>query len=208
MKETKKNGVQLAREERRILWFDEINITDIPLVGGKNASLGEMYSKLTKKGVPVPNGFAVTSKAYWEFLAHKDLKKKLKTTLKDLDVNDIKNLKKTGKAVRALLLSASMPKEINIEVIQAYKELAKKTGHTKLAVAVRSSATAEDLPDASFAGQQETYLNVCGEKEVLDAVKKCIASLFTDRAMSYREGHGFDHLSIAFSFTIQEIVPS
>ncbi|PIY92159.1 MAG: phosphoenolpyruvate synthase [Candidatus Magasanikbacteria bacterium CG_4_10_14_0_8_um_filter_42_12] len=212
MKEKKKRTTttpkNVPREERRILWFDEISITDIPLVGGKNASLGEMYSKLTKKGVTVPNGFAVTSKAYWEFLAHKDLKKKLKTTLKDLDVNDIKNLKKTGKAVRALLLGAPMPKEISTEVSRAYKELAKKTGHKKLSVAVRSSATAEDLPDASFAGQQETYLNVCGEQDVLDAVKKCIASLFTDRAMSYREGHGFDHLSIALSVTVQEMVRS
>lgn len=197
---------QTYKQGRYVLWFKDIRIQDIPLVGGKNASLGEMYSKLTGKGIAVPNGFAVTSKAYWDMLDAVKLRKKMKDTLKDLDVDDIKSLKKTGKTLRTLVRNAPLPKEIERSIRDAYKELSKKTKKKHIAVAVRSSATAEDLPDASFAGQQETFLNVRGEADLLKAVQKCFASLFNDRAISYREQRGFDHMSIALSVTVQEMV--
>lgn len=196
----------INRTEKDILWFKEISITDIPLVGGKNASLGEMYSKLTEKGVSVPNGFALTSTAYWKFLKNTGLDKEIKKIIADLDVMNVVALAKVGKKVRETILNAKMPAEIEQELISCYKELS--GGNKYIAVAVRSSATAEDLPDASFAGQQETYLNVRGEKDLLKAVKNCVASLFTDRAISYRQGHGYDHLSVALSVTVQEMVRS
>lgn len=201
-----KKTPQLTKTEANTLWFSDISITDVPLVGGKNASLGEMYRNLTEKGVSVPNGFAVTAHAYREFLASNNLEKQMKALLKDLDVKNMLQLKKVGKAVRALVLKGVFSKTLEKEIIEQYKKLGGKTKN--LAVAVRSSATAEDLPDASFAGQQETYLNVRGEKELLKAVKQCMASLFTDRAISYREAKGFDHLSVSLSVTIQEMVGS
>ncbi len=185
-----------------IRWFKELDIKDIPLVGGKNASLGEMYSKLTEKGIKVPNGFALTSDAYWLFLKSTGLDKKIKETLKGLDVKNVRALSQAGSKVREMILREKFPKELEVEVKKAYKELKAES------VAVRSSATAEDLPDASFAGQQETYLNVKGDKELLEAVKKCIASLFTDRAISYREAKGFDHLAVALSVCVQQMVRS
>lgn len=212
----KKNTAK--RSEKNILWFREISIKDIPLVGGKNASLGEMYSKLTPKGIVVPNGFALTSSAYWKFLQSTGLDKKIKKQIKDLDVTDVRALARVGKKVRETILKAKFPKEIEEEIISHYKTLSSGNNRVKsqsshaarkyIAVAVRSSATAEDLPDASFAGQQETYLNVVGEKELLKAVKNCIASLFTNRAISYREGHGYDHLNVALSVTVQQMVRS
>jgi len=186
-----------------INWFKDITIKDIPLVGGKNASLGEMYSKLIKKGIKVPNGFALNSDAYWKFLEDNKLNKKIKKILLNLDVKNVRALAVAGKRVRNMVLKASFSKEIEKEVKMAYKKLGKGKS-----VAVRSSATAEDLPDASFAGQQETYLNIKGEKELLKAVKKCIASLFTNRAISYREDKGFDHMSVALSVCVQEMVRS
>ena len=191
-----------------IKWFKEVSIKDIPLVGGKNASLGEMYSKLTKKGIKVPNGFALTSDAYWEFLKYNKLDKKIKKILIDLDVRNIRALTKAGKKVREMILKSKFPKEIEQQVKKAYQQLSKKAGRKNIDVAVRSSATAEDLPDASFAGQQETYLNVHGEKSILEATKKCLASLFTDRAISYREDKGFDHMSTALSVCVQQMVRS
>ncbi|OGH83437.1 MAG: hypothetical protein A2469_01125 [Candidatus Magasanikbacteria bacterium RIFOXYC2_FULL_40_16] len=195
------------RTEKDILWFEEISIKDVPLVGGKNASLGEMYSKLTPKGVSVPNGFALTSTAYWKFLKNTGLEKEIKKAIKGLDVSDLRELVKVGKKVREMILEAKFPEEIEKEIVTCYKKLSgdKSPG---IAVAVRSSATAEDLPDASFAGQQETYLNVVGNKQLLKAVKSCVASLFTDRAISYREGHGYDHMNVALSVTVQEMVRS
>lgn len=202
---TVKKGA-IKRSERDILWFKEIVIKDIPLVGGKNASLGEMYSKLTQKGVSVPNGFALTSTAYWKFLRNTGLDKQIKKEIAGLDVMDVTALAKVGKRVREIILEATFPAEIEKEIIKSYKEL---SGIDKYAaVAVRSSATAEDLPDASFAGQQETYLNVRGEAALLKAVKSCVASLFTNRAISYREGHGYDHLNVALSVAVQEMVRS
>jgi len=196
------------KEQKNILWFNEIDILDVPLVGGKNASLGEMYSKLTTKGISIPNGFAVTSKAYWDFLKITNLEQKIKKMVKGLDVQDVKALAITGKKIRNLILAAKFPKSLEKEIIIAYKELSQQCKTKNLSVAVRSSATAEDLPDASFAGQQETYLNVVGEKDLLLAVKKCVSSLFTDRAISYREAKGFEHMSVALSVTVQQMVRS
>ncbi len=196
------------QSKKFIRWFRELKLKDIPVVGGKNASLGEMYSTLSKKGIIVPNGFAVTADAYRHFLSHNSLDKKIKALLKNLDSKNVKLLSKAGSKVRKLILGGEMPWDIMREIHSAYRELSKKTGEKKLAVAVRSSATAEDLPTASFAGQQETYLNVRGEKELVLAVKKCMASLFTNRAISYREDKGFDHLSIALSVAVQQMVRS
>jgi len=193
---------------KHILWFRDIRITDISLVGGKNASLGEMYSELKEKGVPVPNGFAVTAKLYRDFLVANKLNKKIKEILKGLDVTDVQQLAKVGKHLRSMILQASFSADMKKEISLAYEQLKKEEKQKILAVAVRSSATAEDLPDASFAGQQETYLNVRGCADVLIAVKKCIASLFTDRAISYREAHGFDHLSVDLSVGVQMMVRS
>ncbi|MBI5221964.1 MAG: phosphoenolpyruvate synthase, partial [Candidatus Magasanikbacteria bacterium] len=193
---------------KNILWFKEIEIKDVPLVGGKNASLGEMYSKLTVKGISVPNGFAITAKAYRDFLVHAKLTEKIKKNLKGLNVADVKALSQAGKKIREAILSATFSHDLIAEIKKSYQELAKSVSVHDVSVAVRSSATAEDLPDASFAGQQETYLNVKGEKELLIAVKKCVASLFTDRAISYREAKGFDHMSVALSVTVQQMVRS
>lgn len=205
------------KEKKHILWFEEISIKDVPLVGGKNASLGEMYQNLTKKGINIPNGFATTSAAYWYFLDKakvkdgdkvKDLRQAIKDTLKDLNTHNIKNLSERGKKVRNLILSAEFPEDFKKEIIEDYKKLSKFCNQEQADVAVRSSATAEDLPGASFAGQQESYLNIRGEKQILEAVKKCVSSLFTDRAISYREDMGFGQLKIALSVGIQKMVRS
>ncbi|MFA5211366.1 MAG: phosphoenolpyruvate synthase [Patescibacteria group bacterium] len=198
----------IAKNKKNILWFKEISIKDIALVGGKNASLGEMYNNLTKKGINIPNGFAITSVAYWNFLEKSGLKNEIKKVLKDLDISDVKNLNFIGEKIRNLILKSELPKELQKEIEFYYKNLSETEKVKNISVAVRSSATAEDLPDASFAGQQETYLNVCGIKELQLAVKKCIASLFTDRAISYRETKGFNHLDIALSVTVQTMVRS
>ena len=191
-----------------ILWFKELRIKDVPRVGGKNASLGEMYQKLTKKGVRIPNGFATTADAYWYFLKQAGLKSKIKEVIKDLDVKNIKNLMIRGRKVRQLILNAELPQDFKLAIIKAYKKLSQQSGVKAVDVAVRSSATAEDLPTASFAGQQETYLNIRGEEQLLEAVRKCIASLFTNRAIVYREGQGFDHLKVALSVCVQKMIRS
>jgi pyruvate,water dikinase len=196
------------KSQALILPFKDIAIEDVPFVGGKNASLGEMYAKLTSEGVRVPNGFAVTANAYWLFLKETGLDKKIKQAIKGLDVSDVRMLARVGKTVRTLILKQRLPKEVEKAVGQAYAALAKEYKEPRLSVAVRSSATAEDLPGASFAGQQETYLNIRGEKDLLLAVKKCVASLFTDRALSYREAQGFDHLQVALSVGVQKMVRS
>ncbi|MBI5728401.1 MAG: phosphoenolpyruvate synthase [Candidatus Magasanikbacteria bacterium] len=198
----------VAKSSRSILWFSEIEIGDIPLVGGKNASLGEMYSNLTKKGISIPNGFAISAHAYREFIRANQLERQIKQALKGLVITDVRALAAAGAKIRQLILSASFPEKLVEEIAQAYQKLSAARGGDHLAVAVRSSATAEDLPEASFAGQQETYLNVRGEAELLLSVKKCIASLFTNRAISYREAQGFDHLSVALSVAVQEMVRS
>lgn len=191
-----------------VIPFKNLSIKDVPQVGGKNASLGEMFNQLTKKGIRIPDGFATTAEAYWYFLEQGKIKNKIKEILKDLDIKNVKNLAIRGKKIRQLILKTPLPKEFERAVIKAYRELSKKYKVRNVDVAVRSSATAEDLPSASFAGQQESYLNIRGEKQLLEAVHKCIASLFTDRAIVYREEQGFDHLKVALSVGVQKMVRS
>jgi len=193
-----------------ILWFDQLGIEDVPYVGGKNASLGEMYVGLTSKGIRVPNGFALTAYAYRYFLDKAGIKDKIKQILSDLNTSDMQNLSERGHKVRETILTAEFPQELKNAILSAYRDLcgAYHKDRSDVDVAVRSSATAEDLPDASFAGQQESYLNVHGDFQVLEAVKKCIASLFTNRAISYRVDKNFDHFSIALSVGVQKMVRS
>lgn len=197
----------MSAQKPLILWFDQISKDDIPLVGGKNASLGEMYSKLTEKGIKVLYGFAVTAEAYRYFIKENHLDDKIKEILKGLDTHDVLDLQKRGKKIRTLLLKAKMPEKLEAAIRESYAELEKRYGKNT-DVAVRSSATAEDLPDASFAGQQETFLNIRGVDNVVKYVQKCFASLFTDRAISYREDKGFDHFSVYISVAIQKMVRS
>ncbi|MCK5110581.1 MAG: phosphoenolpyruvate synthase [Arcobacteraceae bacterium] len=191
-----------------IKFFSEIDIDDISSVGGKNASLGEMYNSLDKLGIKIPNGFATTSEAYWLLIEQNNLKDKIKSILLNLDIKDIKNLQKKGKKIRELILNAKIPLAVVDEIKEAYKILSKKYGKKTVDVAIRSSGTAEDLPDASFAGQQDTFLNINNEKELMKSVKKCYASLFNDRAISYRQSRGYDHLKVALSVGVQKMVRS
>jgi len=196
------------KSQKFTLWYKEISHKDVPLVGGKNASLGEMISKLSKKGVRVPDGFATTSFAFWYFMRQTGLKAKIEETLKGLDVSSIQDLQQRGRKVRGLILKSKLPKDLEEEILNKYHQLSKRYGEKFSDVAVRTSATAEDLPSASFAGQYWTYLNVQGEKDLLKAVKGCLASLFTDRAIFYRAQHGFSQLEIALSIGIQKMVRS
>ncbi|MCW4019867.1 MAG: phosphoenolpyruvate synthase, partial [Candidatus Bathyarchaeota archaeon] len=189
-----------------VLWFDEIHMEDVPLVGGKSASLGEMTQRT---GVPVPYGFATTAEAYVHYLKTNKLNKKIAKILQEIkDPDDTKTLQSVGARIRKMIATAKMPPDLEKDVIKAYRTLAKKIGEKNPFVAVRSSATAEDLPDASFAGQQETYLNVHAAEEVIEKVKECFASLFTDRAIFYRIQKGFDHMDVALSSAIQLMVYS
>ncbi len=196
------------KQRKFIKFFNELSIEDVPQVGGKNASLGEMYRKLTKQGINVPNGFATTAGSYDYFLRQSGLKDRIKNVLRDLNTHNVEQLMKKGAQVRKMILKEELPEDFNQEILTAYRELSRESGVKNLDVAVRSSATAEDLPDASFAGQQETYLNIKGEKELLSAVKRCIASLFTNRAISYRTDKGFDHFTVALSVGIQKMIRS
>lgn len=191
-----------------IKFFEDLKLTDIPQVGGKNASLGEMYHYLRPKGVNLPNGIATTADAYNYFLQETGLNTRIEKTLKGLDVTNMRQLKSRGAKIRSMIVRAKLPKDFEEEIKRGYAELSKACGHPKgdLVVAVRSSATAEDLPNASFAGQQATYLNISGEKQVLRATKECIASLFTDRAIVYRVENGFSHMQVALSVGIQQMV--
>jgi len=191
-----------------VKFFKDLSIFDVPSVGGKNASLGEMYHKLTGKGINVPNGFATTADAYRYFLESTGLKKKIKDILKDLNTKNVKSLMAAGAAIRKLIMETELPDDFKKEILIAYKKLSAEYKVKNLDVAVRSSATAEDLPNASFAGQQESYLNIVGEKALLQAVRACIASLFNDRAISYRADKGFDHFAIALSVGVQKMVRS
>jgi len=187
--------------------FAEISIEDVPLVGGKNASLGEMYRELAKQGVKVPDGFAITAEAYLHFVQSTGIDKRVRDILADLDTRDMANLSERGHAVRQTILNESLPEELREQILSAYHRL-QGDRKSPLDVAVRSSATAEDLPDASFAGQQETYLNVHGDTSLLETCKRCFASLFTDRAISYRVDKGFDHFKVALSIGVQRMVRS
>lgn len=190
-----------------IRFFDELTLKDVPLVGGKNASLGEMRRELVPKGINVPDGFAVTAEAYRFLLRETGIEAGIKDLLKGRRGRDLSDLAKRGEAIRNLILSAELPEALRNEIAEAYGRLSQKYGG-EIDVAVRSSATAEDLPDASFAGQQETFLNVRGVPSLLDACRRCFASLFTNRAISYREDKGFDHLQVALSIGIQKMVRS
>jgi pyruvate, water dikinase len=190
-----------------VLSFEKINAEDVSRVGGKNASLGEMIDRLKAEGIRVPLGFATTAHAYWEFLEANDLPEKIGQRLNDLNQGD-KTLEQAGKSIRRLFARATFPEEISVAIKNAYQRLCEQYGMADVDVAVRSSATAEDLPDASFAGQQETFLNVTGEDELMDACRKCYASLFTDRAITYRQEKGFDHMKVALSIGVQKMVRS
>jgi pyruvate, water dikinase len=193
-------------DQRLVIWYKELTIADVPRVGGKNAALGEMVRELLPLGVRVPNGFAITADAYRYFLDATNLRLRIEDSLKDLDTHDINNLQQHGKAVREMILAEELPADLKTAIVAAYHELVEIEGAED--VAVRSSATAEDLPGASFAGQQETYLNVVGDEDVLLSTKKCIASLFTDRAISYRFDKGFSHTDAALSVGVQKMVRS
>lgn len=186
--------------------FADINLADVPLVGGKNASLGEMFQQLKQRGVNVPAGFAVTAEAYRCFLNVSGLDREIAACLAAVQPGDVASLQRSGQQIRQAILDKPLPHDLQSAIIEAYRELAGNQG--PLSVAVRSSATAEDLPDASFAGQQETYLNVQGEQPLLDACRRCFASLFTDRAISYRTDKGFAHTKIALSVGVQQMVRS
>ncbi|WP_318444552.1 phosphoenolpyruvate synthase [Photobacterium leiognathi] len=192
--------------QKHTLWFNTLSMNDVNQVGGKNASLGEMVSNLSNAGVSVPNGFATTSHAFHEFLEYEGLNNRIYDLLGTLDVNDVDALRETGSTIRNWILDAPFPRELEQSIRRDYLELI--DGNQALSVAVRSSATAEDLPDASFAGQQETFLNVKGVDAVLEATKHVYASLFNDRAISYRVHQGFDHKGIALSAGIQRMVRS
>ncbi|MBM3200254.1 phosphoenolpyruvate synthase [Candidatus Woesearchaeota archaeon] len=191
-----------------VLGFNQTGIKDVGIVGGKNASLGEMYVNLTSKGLNVPNGFSITAYAYTHFLESSKLTEKMKKILSGLNTYNLKSLQQKGKEIRQLISTAKMPEDLRQDIVQAYQDLCKEYKQKNVDVAVRSSATAEDLPDASFAGQQETFLNIRGEKDLIEACKKCFASLFTDRAISYRVDKGFDHFSVKLSIGVQKMVRS
>jgi pyruvate,water dikinase len=198
----------MDKKKKFILWFSELTNKDVPLVGGKNASLGEMYQKLTSKGILIPNGFALTAYAYRYFLVKNKLDIKIQEILKGLDTSNVKNLARRGYLIRQAILESSFPSELVSAIKEAYKKLSKEYKSQTVDTAVRSSATSEDLPTASFAGQQETYLNIRGEYVLIESCKKCMASLFTNRAISYREDKGFDHFKVALSVGVQKMVRS
>ncbi len=225
---TQEKSTTISRENALILWFEEVGTQDVGLVGGKNSSLGEMIQQLQPKGVNVPGGFATTAYAYRYFIESAGLEKKLRSLFADLDIDDVNNLQERGRQARSLIFNTPFPQDLQEAIADAYHELCERYGYNRemcdrfepeyreqcyrenqnIDVAVRSSATAEDLPEASFAGQQETYLNVHSTKAVLEATHKCFASLFTNRAIAYREHNGFDHFQVALSVGVQKMVRS
>ncbi len=192
---------------RYIRWFSEVGMEDVQLVGGKNASLGEMYCSLKKRGIEVPNGFAVTAEAYRQVLDESGAWEKLRAALEGLVPDDVEDLAARAEMAREIVYSAAFPEELVSEILSAYGELRREYG-PQLTVAVRSSATAEDLPNASFAGQHETFLNVSGDANLIDSVKRCFASLFMDRAIRYRIDNGFDHFKVYLSVCVMKMVRS
>ena len=190
-----------------IRWFNELTIDDIPLVGGKNASLGEMYQELSSQGIQIPNGFAVTAEGYRYLLDQAKAWEPLHSALDNLNPDDVTDLAERARTARDIIYAAPFPLDLEQQIIAAYAKLQMQYG-AELSVAVRSSATAEDLPTASFAGQQDTYLNIRGNVALLEACKRCFASLFTDRAIHYRIDQGFDHFKLALSIGIMKMVRS
>jgi pyruvate, water dikinase len=197
----------MPQQKRYIRWFNELTIDDIPLVGGKNASLGEMYRELIPQGINIPNGFAVTAEGYRYMLDHANAWDELHLALDDLDADNMADLAKRAQKAREIIYAAPLPDLLEKQILEAYSQLQKQYGDD-LSLAVRSSATAEDLPTASFAGQQDTYLNIRGEQSLLNACKRCFASLFTDRAIHYRIDQGFDHFKLGLSIGIMKMVRS
>jgi len=195
----------MVKEKDFIVWFEDLGSGDVAVAGGKNASLGEMIRKLKKKKIAVPDGYATTAHAYRKFIEENEMEEGIAASLKDW-AGGKQPLAKTGKTIRRLFRRAEFSQDLEDAILSAYQKLGEKSGEKEVNVAVRSSATAEDLPEASFAGQQETFLNVSGEDELLDACKKCYASLFTDRAISYRQEKGFDHFKVALSIGVQKMV--
>ena len=195
----------MAKKPTYVSWFEELSAQDVALVGGKNASLGEMIRALRAEGICVPDGFATTTEAYETFLEANDLSPKIRTSLEELR-SGRKPLEHVGMTLRRLFHRAEFPHDIAEAIRQAYRELSQRYQVKDVDVAVRSSATAEDLPEASFAGQQETFLNITGEDKLLEACRHCYASLFTDRAISYRQQKGFDHDGVALSVGVQKMV--
>jgi pyruvate,water dikinase len=193
---------------RYVKFFNELSLSDISSVGGKNASLAEMYRYLMPLGVEVPNGFAITAEAYRYTLSHNKLDAEIGSLLEDLDANDVKALSSVGKKIRGLIENVSLPPDLQKEIDSAYEILSQEYGAKATDVAIRSSATAEDLPDASFAGQQSSYLNVSGTKRLTQSVIGCFASLFNDRAISYRSSRGYEHFKVALSVGVQKMVRS
>ncbi|GAA0281726.1 phosphoenolpyruvate synthase [Actinomadura nitritigenes] len=193
-------------QQRAVRWFDDLSARDVGMVGGKNASLGEMIGTLSAQGIRVPGGFATTADAYWEFLDANDMRGRVRKQLAALRQGA--ELSEVARTIRAMFADAEFPPHIARAIADAYADLATGLGRADPDVAVRSSATAEDLPEASFAGQQETFLNITGRERLLEACKRCYASLFTDRAISYRENNGFDHLKVALSVGVQQMVRS
>jgi pyruvate,water dikinase len=198
-------------DKKFILWFNEIGINDVPLVGGKNASLGEMFQQLQGAGIKVPNGFAITAYAYRYFLKYAGIEDEIKEILSDLNTSDMLNLQRKGREARDIIKHAEFPPDLTQAIYTAYDKLGEEYGMggtDNVDVAIRSSATAEDLPDASFAGQQDTFLNIRGRIGVLDSCRKCFASLFTNRAISYRHDKGFDQFDVSLSIAVQKMVRS
>lgn len=191
-----------------VIELKNVGINDIDIAGGKNASLGEMIQNLSHIGVKVPDGFVITVESYREFLRFNKLEQKIEKLVNSTDINDLDQLRSCGLSVRNLIIKGQFPETVSQEITDAYKDLSERYKQFNVDVAVRSSATAEDLPDASFAGQQDTYLNVCGTEALLDAVRNCFASLFTDRAISYRQSFGYDHFQISLSVCVQKMVRS
>src|SRR3954468_21233568 len=191
----------------RIAWLKDLRLKDVDEVGGKNASLGEMIGALAAAGIRVPGGFATTAEAFREFIAESGLEKRIEQRLRSLDTSDVTALAKLGQEIRSWILEAPFPKALEQEIRDYYQQLEKQTGG-QASFAVRSSATAEDLPEASFAGQQETFLNIRGVENVLAAIRHVYASLYNDRAISYRVHHGFKHAEVALSAAVQQMVRS
>src|SRR5688572_24290920 len=191
----------------RVAWLKDLRLADLPQVGGKNASLGEMIGGLSSAGIRVPGGFATTADAYREFIAQGGLDTRIEQRLATLDAKDVRALAACGSEIRSWIAKSPFPAEFEKEIRSYFQQLEKQTS-SETSFAVRSSATAEDLPDASFAGQQETFLNIRGADNVLEAIRHVYASLYNDRAISYRAHHGFDHSSVALSAAVQQMVRS
>ena len=202
------NAVTVAKDKAYVVPFEQLRMTDVEIVGGKNASLGEMISQLAEAGVRVPTGFATTALAFRDFLHHNNLTERIAKRLETLDVDDVKALAEAGKEIRQWIVDAPMQPRLEAGHPRGFRHRCKTSSPEELSFAVRSSATAEDLPDASFAGQQESYLNVVGIDDVLDRMKHVFASLYNDRAISYRVHKGFTHAEVALSAGVQRMVRS